>query len=76
MEDKQRLVEIETILMHQGQQIRDLEEALNLQRKDIESLSRRLERALAKLTEIDAAPGDKEPLSVTEQAARDKPPHY
>ncbi len=75
---EERLVKIETLLVHQEQQIQDLSDMLHLQRKDIEGLIRRLERATAKISELEegSGVGEDKSLSVTEQAARDKPPHY
>lgn len=74
--NEERLIKIETTLMHQGEQIQDLEEALTLQRKDMDRLSRLLERAHAQIAEMETAQITEKSLSVSEQAARDKPPHY
>jgi SlyX protein len=73
-----RLTKIETLLAHQDQQIQDLSEVLNLQRKEIDALKVRLERTQKKLIEVEAGAGagEEKSLSVTEQALRDKPPHY
>lgn len=72
-----RLTKIETLLAHQDQQIHDLNDMILLQGKEIDALKLRLERAQQKLLDIESAgPGKEEGLSVTEQALRDKPPHY
>lgn len=76
MEDD-RLIKIETTLMHQDQQILELEEAVETQRREIESLRKYLERLLLRVDEVAAGAGeDGKGLSVSEQALRDKPPHY
>ncbi len=75
--NEDRLQKIETILAHQEQQIQDLSDGFIRQGREIDALKRRLELTTAKLSELEMAAdsGDKA-LSVTEQAARDKPPHY
>lgn len=74
----ERLTKIETLLAHQDQQIQDLSEIINLQRKEIDALKVRLDRTQKKLIDMDqgAPVVQEEGLSVTEQALRDKPPHY
>lgn len=74
----ERLTKIETLLAHQDQQIQDLSEIINLQRKEIDALKVRLDRTQKKLIDMDqGAPAvQEEGLSVSEQALRDKPPHY
>lgn len=78
MNDEDRLIKIETMLVHQDAQIQDLVEALELQRKDISDITRQLNRAKARVALLEEGGGAEGPdgLSVTEQAARDKPPHY
>lgn len=78
MNNEERLIKIETMLAHQDQHIHDLGEALELQRRDIAMLTRHLERMHAKIAGMDESAGgdDHAPLTATEQAARDKPPHY
>ena len=76
---EERLTKIETLLAHHDQQIQDLSEIINLQRKEIEALKVRLDRTQNKLIELGeggGAPAQQEGLSVSEQALRDKPPHY
>jgi uncharacterized coiled-coil protein SlyX len=75
--NEERLTKIESLLAYQDQQIHDLSEMINLQRKQIDALMVRLDRTQKKLVEL--SQGDsvhEEGLSVTEQALRDKPPHY
>lgn len=76
---EERLTKIESLLVHQDQQIQDLSDMINLQRKEIDILTRRLDKTQAKMMEFqDGGQGAVEgsPLGITEQAARDKPPHY
>ena len=71
--------EIEMLLAHQERQIQDLSDMIALQGKEIAALKTRLDRTQNKLLDIEHAGGEvvqSENLSVTEQAARDKPPHY
>lgn len=71
-----RLARIETTLAHQEQQIQDLSDMVNVYRKEIEALKRRLEITNSKLSDIEIAAADGKVLSASEQAAMDKPPHY
>ncbi len=73
MSDEDRLTKIEIMLGHQDRQIQDLSDVLAAQRKEIDILTRRLDRTQAKLLEAQAGQGEgsDNSLSVTEQAARD-----
>ena len=71
------LAKIETLLSHQEKQIHDLSDMVIAQGKEIETLKQRIERLNAKMTNVETAVADgREGLSVAEQAALDKPPHY
>jgi uncharacterized coiled-coil protein SlyX len=78
MQDEERLIKIETMLVHQDAQINELLDAVELQRKDIAALMRQLDRANARVALLEEGGGAEESkgLSVSEQALRDKPPHY
>lgn len=70
---------IEITLAHHEQQIADMSEMLNAQWQQIEVLKRQLAMAQDKLKGLEAGAADASAdanLSVTEIAARDKPPHY
>lgn len=71
-----RLTKIEMTLAHQEQQIQDLSDIVSMQRKEIDILTRRLEKTQNKLLDLQDAGSAEKALSVTEQAMRDKPPHY
>ncbi len=73
-----KLNHIEEMMAHQEQQIHDLSEMVNRQWQEIDLLKKQLEKTNAKLGVLEETAGDSESegLSVTEQAARDKPPHY
>ncbi len=72
------LQDIQTLLAHHERQIQDLSDIVMAQAKEIERLRLRLDRTQQKLQEmvLSATEEGKESLSVTEQALRDKPPHY
>ena len=75
----EKIEEIEMLLAHQERQIQDLSDMITLQGKEIAALKTRLDRTQKKLVdmeEVGGGAGQSEGLSVTEQAARDKPPHY
>lgn len=70
---------IEETLAHQEQQIQDLSDVLIKQSREIESLRAQLAKLQGKVDVIQHdmnAPDEGRALSVSEQAARDKPPHY
>lgn len=72
------LDKIQETLAHQDRQINDLSDMVIAQGRDIDRLKkhiRTLENKIENL-EDETAEGENKPLSVTEQAARDKPPHY
>ncbi len=73
-----KLENIEEALAHQEKQIRDLSDMVTAQWDQIDILKARLKKMQGKVEELeDSLPeGDNKDLSVTEQAARDKPPHY
>tara|TARA_R110001592_G_scaffold27763_25_gene102937 strand:- start:17678 stop:17908 length:231 start_codon:yes stop_codon:yes gene_type:complete len=72
-----KLIEIETTLAHHDQQLMEMSAVITDQWKEIETLKRKLSRAIDKIDQLghDADDGGKA-LSGIEQAARDKPPHY
>ncbi|PZQ48288.1 MAG: hypothetical protein DI551_01970 [Micavibrio aeruginosavorus] len=76
--EQDRLTKIETMLAHQEQQIQDLSDMLALQGKEIGILKARLDKTQRKLVDLEQGSGadEGEGLSVSEQALRDKPPHY
>ena len=73
----ERLTDIEIKLAHQDQQIADLNEAILRQARDIEGLKAQLRRAEERISDVGQSLEEAgKPLSATEIAARDKPPHY
>jgi uncharacterized coiled-coil protein SlyX len=71
-----RLQDIETMLAHHEQQIQDLNDVIQLQWKEIDLLKAQLRRASAQIDDMAAGAQDGKPLSATDIAQRDKPPHY
>ncbi len=69
---------IEETLAHQEKQIQDLSDTVSRQWEEIDLLKKHLEKLQDKIDQVgNSASGENpETLSVTEQAARDKPPHY
>ena len=73
----ERLTDIEIKLAHQDEQIADLHEAILRQAREIEILKAQLMRAEERISDVGHSLEDGgKPLSATEIAARDKPPHY
>ncbi|NQZ14906.1 MAG: SlyX family protein [Alphaproteobacteria bacterium] len=72
-----RTDKIEETLAHQEQQISDLNDIVTKQWKEIDRLTKALSRLGDKVEELEANKSDDgEGLSVTEEAALNKPPHY
>ena len=67
---------IETTLAHHEMQIQDLSDMINMQWKEIQRLKSQIEKAHAKISEIESSDSEGEPQSVAEIAASEKPPHY
>ena len=76
--EQDRLDKLETMIAHQERQIQDLSDMIALQGKEIEVLKARLAKTQTKLLDVErsAVGGERDGMSVTEQAALDKPPHY
>ncbi len=76
--EEDRIIKIETMLAHQEQQIQDLNDVITQQSREIEILKARLGKTQAKILDLEQNIGekDREGLTVAEQAALDKPPHY
>ena len=73
----EKIEAIEMTLAHHDRQIEDLSEMISLQWKEIERLKLKLAAAYNKIDEMNSASGDqKEPQSISEIAASEKPPHY
>ncbi len=73
------LHKIEELLAHQEQQINDLSEIVTRQWEQIDALKKRLGAMQDKIEAIEDAAkegGQDGKLSVSQVAARDKPPHY
>ena len=69
---------IEAALAHQDRQIQDLSDMVTRQWQEIDALKKYITGLQGKIESLEDTmrTGEGEPLSVTEQALRDKPPHY
>lgn len=77
--DIEKLIEIETTLAHQDQQITDLNAVITDQWKDIDRLKRMLDKAMAKIERLEGGAGDgveSDSMSLIDRARQDIPPHY
>lgn len=75
---EKKIENLEEALAHQEKQILDLSEMVKAQWDQIDILKARLTKMQGKVEELEEnlPGGDTKGLSVSEQAARDKPPHY
>lgn len=76
--EQDRIEKLEIMIAHQERQIQDLSDMLALQGKEIDALKARLTNTQEKLRDLarNGLRDEREGLSVAEQAALDKPPHY
>lgn len=75
----EKITQLEITLAHHEQQIQDLNEMINRQWKEIDILKRRLDKATSQLAEMNTGNTESdasEPMTVSEIAAAEKPPHY
>lgn len=76
MSEQETIHYMQETIEHQHQQIADLSDMLIMQGKDIKALRDQLLKLQGKMEMLETADGSSEGLSVTEQAALNKPPHY
>lgn len=77
--NKEQIQRIEELLSHQDQQIQDLSDMIVHQGKDIKHLKshiRKLEGRFDTMKDEQETGDDDQGLSISDMAARDKPPHY
>ncbi len=70
---------LETMMAHQDKQIQELNDVVIVQGKEIDALKKYVQAQKSKLQELEnniGELGNSEPLSATEEAALNKPPHY
>jgi len=74
----EKLNAIEEMMAHQDRQIQDLNDIVTKQWNEIDTLKKHLLKLGAKIEEVEgiAKEGGSEGLSVLEEAAMNKPPHY
>ncbi|HOO82177.1 MAG TPA: SlyX family protein [Alphaproteobacteria bacterium] len=70
------LNKVEETLAHQEQQINDLSDMVITQGRDIEALKKQIRKLQDKISSSAEDNNNEKPLSATEYAARNKPPHY
>lgn len=75
---EQKLNQIEEHIAHQDQQIQDLSDMIIHQGKDIDRLKKHISKLESKIHVIEdsSAEGDNSGASISDVAAREKPPHY
>jgi uncharacterized coiled-coil protein SlyX len=72
----QKIDDLEIQLAHQSQEITELNEVVTAQGKEIETLKQYIKLKLSKIQESLDNPEDAKQLSVNDEAAANKPPHY
>ena len=72
------IINLQETLAHHDRQINDLSDIIIKQGEDIDRLKKHILKLEDKITQIedDAPSGDGKTMSVSDIAARDKPPHY
>ncbi len=73
------LEDIETMIAHQDQQIQELNDVVIAQGREIDALKKYLQNQKLKIETLEnnlSGSRNNEPMSATEEAALNKPPHY
>lgn len=70
------IIEIETALAHHDMQIAEMSDVITEQWKMIDTLKRRLDKALAKIDVLEHGGESEPPSDSIESARRQIPPHY
>jgi SlyX protein len=77
--NQNKISDLETLIAHQDKQIQELNEVVTRQWQEIDALKQYVQRTKAKIEELELSIGDlgnEKEMSVTEEAAANKPPHY
>ena len=78
-ENDPKLAELQTLLAHQDKQIQELNEVVTKQWAEIDALKKYMQLTKSKIQELEHNMSEldrSEGLSVTDEAAANKPPHY
>ena len=75
MNDK-KIIDIQTTLAHHEQQIAEMSEVMTDQWKMIDALKKRLDKALAKIDQIEGGGAEDAALSGVDFARQNTPPHF
>lgn len=76
VETDQKIAEMQELLAHQDRQIQELNEVVTKQWNEIDALKKYMQMTKAKINELEDTIGQNKSMSVTEEAAANKPPHY
>lgn len=79
MTKDQEIKELQTLTAHQDKQIQELNEIVTRQWAEIDALKKYMQITKSKLQELEhnmSEMGQGENMSVTDEAAANKPPHY
>jgi SlyX protein len=68
--------DLETLIAHQDQQIQELNDVVTKQWAEIDVLKKYMLMTKSKIQELEDNLGPKEGMSLSDEAAANKPPHY
>ncbi len=74
-----KLGDLEVLIAHQDKQIQELNEVVTLQWTEIDNLKKYVQRTKSKIEELENSIGElgqDSAMSVADEAAANKPPHY
>lgn len=74
-----KIAHLEGLMAHQDQQIQELNDVVTRQWQEIDGLKKYLQLTKTKIQELEENIGElgqKDSLSITDEAAANKPPHY
>lgn len=78
-ENNDKLSELETLITYQDRQIQELNEVVTKQWTEIDALKKYVQRTKSKIEELESSIGElgqESGMSVLDEAAANKPPHY
>ncbi|MEZ5902368.1 MAG: SlyX family protein [Alphaproteobacteria bacterium] len=76
MTNNQEISDLQSLIAHQDKQIQELNDVVTKQWAEIDALKKYMQMTKSKIQELEYSLGQDKPMSVSEEAAANKPPHY
>lgn len=76
MTNNQEISDLQSLIAHQDKQIQELNDVVTKQWAEIDALKKYMQMTKSKIQELEYSLGQDKPMSISEEAAANKPPHY